>query len=83
MVRQMTVDFLMGENTVVLEEEEGKGTEDEGDEGGSEDMKKMLQTLDVTSLQKGLDAMKKMLDHTLRRSSCPVLGGENPGACNA
>jgi hypothetical protein len=57
----MTVDFLTGENIVVLEEE-GKGIEDEGGEGGSGDMKKMLQTLDVTSLQKGLDAMKEMLE---------------------
>jgi hypothetical protein len=57
----MTVDFLMGENIVVLEEEEGKGTEDEG---GSGDMKKMLQTLDAIeeSLQGGLDAMKEMLE---------------------
>jgi hypothetical protein len=55
MARQMTVDFLMGKTTFVLEEEEDKGTEVEG---RSEEIKK----LDVTSLQTGLEAMRNMVE---------------------
>ena len=50
MARQMTVDFLMGKTTFVLEEEEDKGTEVEG---RSEEIKK---------IQTGLEAMRNMVE---------------------